>query len=31
MSRFQVKEIAKRKQEREEEREVAITRAKEYI
>tara|TARA_R110002167_G_scaffold164850_2_gene361809 strand:- start:1311 stop:1580 length:270 start_codon:yes stop_codon:yes gene_type:complete len=31
MSRFQVKEIAKRKQEREEEREIAITRAKEYI
>ena len=31
MSRFQVKEIAKRKQEREEEREIAITRAKQYI
>lgn len=31
MSRFQVKEIAKRKQEREQERETAIKRAKEFI
>jgi ABC-type nitrate/sulfonate/bicarbonate transport system substrate-binding protein len=31
MSRFQVKEIAKRKQERQQERETAIKRAKEFI
>ena len=31
MSRFQLKEIAKRKQERKQERETAITRAKEFI
>ena len=31
MSRFQVKEIAKRKQERQEEREIAIKRAKQFI
>jgi hypothetical protein len=31
MSRFQIKEIAKRKQERQQERETAIKRAKEFI